>query len=297
VQSVLAIEHARLFREIAGKNQELEIASRHKSQFLANMSHELRTPLNAIIGFSEVLLDRMFGEMSAKQETYIRNIHASGRHLLSLINEILDLSKIEAGRMELQIEPCAVGPLIEEVATTASPLISKNGNRLTTDCPAAVGTLRADPKRVRQALLNVVSNAAKFTDKGHITLRARRFPDNGREWIAIDVADTGIGMSREQMGRLFQDFVQADASTTRKYGGTGLGLAISRRFCRMMGGDITVESEPGKGSTFTLRLPALMDDEQSQDSLRVGTRHDVRGRTIDDGEAAPAGTERAAKAD
>ena len=296
VQSVLAIEHARLFREIAGKNHELEIASRHKSQFLANMSHELRTPLNAIIGFSDVLLDRMFGEMSAKQETYIRNIHASGKHLLSLINEILDLSKIEAGRMELQIEPCALAPLIEEVATTASPLIAKNGNRLTTDCPAEVGTLHADPKRVRQALLNVVSNAAKFTDKGHITLRARRFPDNGREWITIDVADTGIGMSREQMDRLFQDFVQADASTTRKYGGTGLGLAISRRFCRMMGGDITVESEPGKGSTFTLRLPALMDDERAQDPLRVETRRDASRGSIDRGGTAPA-TGRAAKAD
>jgi signal transduction histidine kinase len=265
VQSVLAIEHARLFREIAAKNHELEITSQHKSQFLANMSHELRTPLNAIIGFSEVLLERMFGEMTAKQESYIRNIHASGRHLLSLINEILDLSKIEAGRMELHIESFAVAALVEEVAVTAGPLASKNANRMVVECAGEVGTMRADAKRMRQVLLNVVGNAAKFTERGLITIRAERRTEDGRDWILIVVSDTGIGMSREQMDRLFQDFVQADASTTRRYGGTGLGLAISRRFCRLMGGDITVDSEPGRGSDFTLRLPAAMDEAARPD--------------------------------
>ena len=279
LQSVLAIEHARLFREIESKNHELEIASRHKSQFLANMSHELRTPLNAIIGFSEVLLDRMFGDMTAKQETYIRNIHTSGKHLLSLINEILDLSKIEAGRMELQIESFAVASLIEEVLTTASPLIAKNGNSVTMDCPADAGFLLADAKRTRQALLNVVSNAAKFTERGVVGIHVTRAETDGKGWIDIAVRDTGIGMSSEQMARLFQDFVQADSSTTRKYGGTGLGLAISRRFCRMMGGDITVASELGHGSTFTLHLPAAADVATRRSPLTMAgpTSNDVSG--------------------
>ncbi|HET7597034.1 MAG TPA: ATP-binding protein, partial [Burkholderiales bacterium] len=204
-------------------------------------------------------------EMTAKQESYIRNIHASGRHLLSLINEILDLSKIEAGRMELHIESFAVAALVEEVAVTAGPLASKNANRMVVECAGDVGTMRADAKRMRQVLLNVVGNAAKFTERGLITIRAERRTEDGRDWILIVVSDTGIGMSREQMDRLFQDFVQADASTTRRYGGTGLGLAISRRFCRLMGGDITVDSEPGRGSDFTLRLPAAMDEADRPD--------------------------------
>ena len=186
----------------------------------------------------------------------------AARHLLALINDILDLSKIEAGRMELQLETFALAPLIASVVKTIEPLAAKNANQIAVDCDAAIGTLHADQMRLRQALLNLLSNANKFTDHGTITIDARQRQEDGRDWITISVADTGIGMTAEQMGKLFQEFSQADASTTRKYGGTGLGLAISKRFCQMMGGDITVESEPGKGSTFTIRLPRVAQSEE-----------------------------------
>jgi signal transduction histidine kinase len=176
-----------------------------------------------------------------------------------LINDILDLSKIEAGRMELQLDDFALAPLIDNVVKTIEPLAAKNENRLAVSCDAAIGTLHADQMRLRQALLNLMSNANKFTERGTITIDARQRQENSRDWVTIAVADTGIGMMVEQMGKLFQEFSQADASTTRKYGGTGLGLAISKRFCQMMGGDITVESEPGRGSTFTIRLPRIVD--------------------------------------
>jgi signal transduction histidine kinase len=256
-QSALAIQNARLFSEIGEKSRQIEIASQHKSQFLANMSHELRTPLNAIIGVSEMLRE---DAEALKQDTEpLDRVLGAGRHLLALINDILDLSKIEAGRMELQLETFPLAPLIADVVKTIEPLAAKNGNQVAVHCDGAIGTLHADQMRLRQAMLNLMSNANKFTEHGTITVDARQGQENGRDYIAIAVADTGIGMTPEQMGKLFQEFSQADASTTRKYGGTGLGLAISKRFCQMMGGDIMVESEPGKGSTFTVRLPRIVD--------------------------------------
>jgi signal transduction histidine kinase/DNA-binding response OmpR family regulator/HAMP domain-containing protein len=255
-QSVLAIQNARLFREIEEKRRELEAASQLKSQFLANMSHELRTPLNAIIGVTEMLHEDATDLDREDEIEPLERVLRAARHLLALINDILDLSKIEAGKMELHLEAFPLAPLVEDVGKTIAPLAAKNGNELVVSCPAAIGSMHADQTRIRQALLNLASNASKFTEGGTVTIAARRSTEAGGDWITIAVTDTGIGLTREQIGRLFQDFVQADASTTRKYGGTGLGLAISRRFCQMMGGDIGVESEPGQGSTFTIRLPA-----------------------------------------
>jgi GAF domain-containing protein/CheY-like chemotaxis protein/anti-sigma regulatory factor (Ser/Thr protein kinase) len=251
-QAAIAIENVRLFDEIQDKSRQLAEASKHKSQFLASMSHELRTPLNAIIGVTEML--REDAEALKQDVEPLDRVLGAGRHLLALINDILDLSKIEAGRMELHLESFALMPLIEDVGKTIEPMATKNGNRIVIDCPSDLGTIHADQIRFRQALLNLASNANKFTEKGTVAIAAQA----GRDWITIAVADTGIGMTEEQMGRLFQEFSQADASTTRRYGGTGLGLAISRHFCRMMGGDITVESKPGEGSTFTIRLPRIV---------------------------------------
>jgi signal transduction histidine kinase len=256
-QAVIAIENVRLFDEIQDKSRQLAEASQHKSQFLANMSHELRTPLNAIIGVTEML--REDAEALKQDIEPLDRVLGAGRHLLALINDILDLSKIEAGRMELQLEPFALAPLITDVVKTIEPLAAKNGNQVAVHGEAAIGTLHADQMRLRQALLNLMSNANKFTERGTITVDARQAQENDRDWVTISVSDTGIGMTPEQMGKLFQEFSQADVSTTRKYGGTGLGLAISKRFCQMMGGDITVQSEPGHGSTFTIRLPRIME--------------------------------------
>jgi signal transduction histidine kinase len=225
------------------------------------MSHELRTPLNAIIGVTEML--REDAEAAQQDTEPLDRVLGAGRHLLALINDILDLSKIEAGRMELQLEDFALAPLIEGVVKTVEPLAAKNGNQLVVLCDRAIGSLHADSMRLRQALLNLMSNANKFTERGTITVHARQGQENGRDWVTIAVADTGIGMTPEQMVKLFQEFSQADASTTRKYGGTGLGLVISRRFCQMMGGDITVESEPGRGSTFTIRLPRIVETSKA----------------------------------
>jgi signal transduction histidine kinase len=256
-QSVLAIQNARLFREIEEKSRQLADASQHKSQFLANMSHELRTPLNAIIGVSEMLRE---DAEALKQDTEpLDRVLGAGRHLLALINDILDLSKIEAGRMELQLEDFALAPLIDNVVKTIEPLAQKNANHVAVKCDDAIGTLHGDQLRLQQALLNLMSNANKFTERSTITVDTRQGQEGGRDWVTISVSDTGIGMTVEQMDKLFQEFSQADASTTRKYGGTGLGLAISKRFCQMMGGDITVESEPGCGSTFTIRLPRIVE--------------------------------------
>jgi signal transduction histidine kinase len=256
-QSVLAIQNARLFHEIEEKGRELAEASQHKSQFLANMSHELRTPLNAIIGVSEML--REDAEAAKQDLEPLDRVLGAGRHLLALINDILDLSKIEAGRMELHLDSFALAPLINDVVKTIEPLAAKNGNQVAVHCDAAIGTMHADQMRLRQALLNLMSNANKFTERGSITINARHGQENGGDWITLAVADTGIGMTPEQMGKLFQEFSQASSSTASKYGGTGLGLVISRRFCQMMGGDITVASEPGHGSTFTIRLPRIVD--------------------------------------
>jgi len=257
-QAVIAIENVRLFDEIQDKSRQLAEASQHKSAFLANMSHELRTPLNAIIGVSEML--REDAEVAKQDLEPLDRVLGAGRHLLALINDILDLSKIEAGRMELQLETFALAPLIAEVVKTIEPLAAKNTNQVAVKCDSAIGTLHADQMRLRQAMLNLMSNANKFTERGTITVDARQGQENGRDWVTIAVTDTGIGMTPEQMDKLFREFSQADASTTRKYGGTGLGLAISKRFCQMMNGDITVESEPDRGSTFTIRLPRIVDD-------------------------------------
>jgi CheY-like chemotaxis protein/two-component sensor histidine kinase len=220
------------------------------------MSHELRTPLNAIIGVSEMLRE---DAEALKQDTEpLDRVLGAGRHLLALINDILDLSKIEAGRMELHLETFSLAPVIKDVAKTIEPMATKNGNRIVIECPADLGTMHADQTRLRQSLLNLASNANKFTENGTITIAARREQESGRDWITLAVADTGIGMTPEQIGKLFQEFSQASSRTASKYGGTGLGLAISRHFCRMMGGDITVESDPGKGSTFTIRLPRVV---------------------------------------
>jgi signal transduction histidine kinase len=256
-QAVIAIENVRLFDEIQDKSRQLAEASKHKSQFLANMSHELRTPLNAIIGVSEMLRE---DAEALKQDTEpLDRVLGAGRHLLALINDILDLSKIEAGRMELHLQTFPLLPVIQDVAKTIEPMATKNGNRLVMDCPVDLGTIRADQTRLRQSLLNLASNANKFTEKGTVTIAAHQGQENGRDWITLSVADTGIGMTAEQMGKLFQEFSQASSSTASKYGGTGLGLVISRRFCQMMGGDITVESEIGRGSIFTIRLPTIVD--------------------------------------
>ena len=256
-QAAIAIENVRLFEEIQDKSRQLAEASQHKSQFLANMSHELRTPLNAIIGVSEMLRE---DAEALKQDTEpLDRVVGAGRHLLALINDILDLSKIEAGRMELHLETFPLVPVIQDVAKTIEPMATKNGNRLVVACLPDLGTIHADQTRFRQSLLNLASNANKFTEKGTVTIAAHQGQENGRDWITFAVTDTGIGMTPEQMGKLFQEFSQASSSTASKYGGTGLGLVISRRFCQMMGGDITVESEPGRGSTFTIRLPRIVD--------------------------------------
>jgi two-component system, NtrC family, sensor kinase len=257
-------------REVEEKSRQLELASQHKSQFLANMSHELRTPLNAIIGYSEMLQEEAedLGEEAFIPD--LQKVNAAGKHLLGLINDILDLSKIEAGRMDLYLETFDVGQLVMDVQAIVQPLVEKNGNRLIVQATNDLGTMRADQTKVRQTLFNLLSNASKFTERGTITLRVER--DEGREArgevpnthhpssIIFAVSDTGIGMTEEQLGRLFEAFSQAEASTRSRYGGTGLGLAISRHFCRLMGGDLTVESTYGQGSTFTVRLPLTMSE-------------------------------------
>ena len=256
-QAMIAIEKVRLFDEIQDKSRQLAEASQHKSQFLANMSHELRTPLNAIIGVSE--MPREDAEAAGQDLEPLDRVLGAGRHLLALINDILDLSKIEAGRMELHLDSFALAPVIDDVVRTIEPLAGKNGNQIKLCCQAEIGNLHADQMRLRQALLNLMSNANKFTDRGTITIDARHGQQNGRDWITLAVADTGIRMTAEQIGKLFQEFSQASSATASKYGGTGLGLVISRRFCQMMGGDITVESEPGRGSSFTIRLPRIVE--------------------------------------
>ncbi|MEM7585007.1 MAG: response regulator [Acidobacteriota bacterium] len=240
-----------------------EEANQAKSTFLANMSHELRTPMNAIIGYTEMLTE---DAEDLGQEDFIPDLNkilAAGKHLLELINDVLDLSKIEAGKMTLFLEEFTVGDLIDDVTATIQPLVDKNANNLRVDVDPRDGLLKADETKVRQTLFNLLSNASKFTDRGTITLQARRrplvgVPDEGADGWVFRVTDTGIGMSPEQIARVFEEFTQADSSTTRKFGGTGLGLTISKKFCQLMGGDITVESEQGKGTTFTVQLPAVV---------------------------------------
>jgi signal transduction histidine kinase len=237
--------------DLERKNREIDLASQNKSEFLANMSHELRTPLNAIISFAEILQE---DATDAGHQHYLGDLHeidAAGKHLLGLINDILDLSKIEAGRMDLYLETFSVADLVRDVRAVTQPLAEKNGSDLRIEQPPELGTMHGDLTKVRQCLLNLLSNAAKFTAGGTVTLSVEKSPDT----VRFTVSDTGIGMTEDQMGRLFEAFSQADVATSRKYGGTGLGLAITRQLCQIMGGDVAVTSTPGQGSTFTLTLP------------------------------------------
>jgi signal transduction histidine kinase/CheY-like chemotaxis protein len=292
-QAVIAIENVRLFTELEAANRELGVASQHKSEFLANMSHELRTPLNAIIGYSEMLEEDAAALDGGRLVPDLKKINAAGKHLLELINGVLDLSKIEAGRMELYLEDFEVLALARDVAAIIQPLAEKNQNRLEVRYGPEVGGMRADLTKVRQAVFNLLSNACKFTQAGTVTLAVERAGGPSGDWLTFAVRDTGIGMTAEQMGRLFESFAQADASVARRFGGTGLGLALSRQLARMMGGDITVTSVPGQGSLFTLRLPARVGEPPSEAAARPaegGTPADAAGRgtvlVVDDDESA-----------
>ena len=277
-QSVLAIQNARLFSEIEEKSRALQVASQHKSQFLANMSHELRTPLNAIIGLTEMLREEAEGPEFAGFTEPLERVNRAGKHLLGLINDVLDLSKIEAGRVELHEEDFDLGVLARDLVVTAQPLADKNANRLVLECASGSAPMRGDEMRLRQVLLNLLSNACKFTDNGTVTLRISGSNPGDVPGYEIRVADTGIGMTAEQLAKIFSEFTQADASTTRRYGGTGLGLAISKRLVEMMGGTIAAESAPGEGSTFSVWLPATRAQPSGQEAPETGERTEQRLR-------------------
>ncbi|MCH7843311.1 MAG: GAF domain-containing protein, partial [Chloroflexi bacterium] len=255
--AAVAIGNAQFIEQTQQAREAAEEANRTKSQFLANMSHELRTPLNAIIGYSEMLQEEAQDLGNSEFEDDLERINGAGKHLLSLINDVLDISKIEAGGMDIYLETFPIAPMIQEVVRTIQPLVAKNSNTLEIDCPESVGSIHADMTKVRQCLFNLLSNSSKFTEEGTISLSVSRDTEDGREWVNFSIGDTGIGMTEEQMEHLFEAFAQAEASTTRRFGGTGLGLAITRHFCEMMGGKVLVASETGKGSTFTMRLPAV----------------------------------------
>jgi PAS domain S-box-containing protein len=249
-------DRVRAEAELRQAKEAAESASRVKSSFLANMSHELRTPLNAIIGYSEILVEDATDRGDKASVDDLKKIQAAGKHLLGLINDILDLSKIEAGRMDVYLEHVFLTRLIDEVKTIVDPMVKKNGNTLVIECPPDIGSLQTDLTKLKQSVINLLSNAAKFTKDGKVTLRlVRETHEDGTPWLRFEVSDSGIGMTEEQMGRLFQAFTQADSSTTRNFGGTGLGLTITRHFCAMLGGSIEVKSAPGQGSTFTIQLP------------------------------------------
>lgn len=254
--------------ELSDTLEKLKDVSRHKSEFLANMSHELRTPLNAIIGYSEMLQEEA---EDAHQDGFVsdlQKIGSSGNHLLGLVNDVLDFAKIESGNVEIYLETFSVSEILIDVAAVIKPLAEKNESSLDVQCDDNVGLIHADMTKVRQTLFNLLSNACKFTRGGTIVLSGSRSRLDGADWITLSVADTGIGIAKQQMERLFRPFSQADSSTTRKYGGTGLGLLLSRNFCRMMGGDLTVESEESKGSTFTCKLPAVVQPAKVELKIR-----------------------------
>jgi GAF domain-containing protein len=253
-QAVIAIENVRLFNEIQDKSRQLQLASENKSQFVSSMSHELRTPLNAIIGLTDMLVTNAARFGTEKAQEPLQRVNRAGTHLLGLINQVLDLSKIEAGKLELNPQTVQLSPLINEVIGTAGQLAEQNKNRLVVDAQENLGALTVDPMRLKQILLNLLSNACKFTKAGEVKLAARKV-SNGSSFVEFAVSDTGIGMTPEQQAKLFEEFSQADAATAQRFGGTGLGLAITRKLARMMGGDVTVTSEPGRGSVFTVRLP------------------------------------------
>jgi PAS domain S-box-containing protein len=255
-----------------------EAANQAKSAFLANMSHELRTPMNAIIGYSELLIEDAEDDENEAIVPDLKKIHSSGNHLLALINDILDLSKVEAGQMDLYLESFDIKLMLEESLGSLEPLVKKNGNTLVAELPNDLGTLWADVTKVRQSLFNLVSNAAKFTHEGNITIAAHRQRADDGDTIRIDVTDTGIGIPANKLERVFEEFGQADETTTKEYGGTGLGLPISRRFCQMMGGDISVRGEPGKGATFSIMLPAVVDTLKAA-KARAGNAGDSLARS------------------
>src|SRR3989440_330385 len=281
-------EHEKEIQEVneqlVQSEQRARAATQAKSHFLANMSHELRTPLNAIIGYSEMLQEEA---QDSGQESFIpdlKKINRSGRHLLELINDVLDLSKIEAGKMELYLETFDISNLLEDVSTTVQLLVQKNSNVLEVQCPANLGAMRADMTKVRQSLFNLLSNASKFTKNGKITLEAARenSPTNG-DWIVFRVNDTGIGMTPEQQDRVFEAFSQADASTARDFGGTGLGLTITKTFCRMMGGDVALTSKPGEGTTFIIRLPTEVREPEAESAAAarlIAAPPDMEGKPV-----------------
>ena len=274
----LAANVNRTSEQLGDLYRQLEMASEHKSAFLASMSHELRTPLNAIIGYSEMLYEAAQDEGQEEFLPDLAKIRDAGRHLLGLINDILDLSKIEAGKMDLYLEEVDLAGLIEEVRSIVEPLMMANANRLEIVCPAAVGMFYTDRTKLKQSLLNLLSNAGKFTHEGRVKLEVRPALTE----ISFIVSDTGIGMTEEQQGRLFQAFSQADASTTRQYGGTGLGLAISRHFCEMLGGSIAVESAPGRGSTFTITLSDRGRAAPAAAAIPQGAEHAALVMVVDD---------------
>jgi signal transduction histidine kinase len=250
-QSVLAIQNARLFREIEEKSRQLEAANRHKSDFLARVSHDLRTPLNAILGFTRIVLRRTEGQMPDLQKQNLQKVVISSEHLLNLINGLLDLAKIDAGKMEVSADTFRVEDIINMTTATVEPLLKDGRVRIVRDIPSDLPPIKTDRDKLKQILLNLLSNAAKFTEQGEIKVSAS--PENGN--LKLAVADTGIGMKKEALDHIFEEFQQAEKATASKYGGTGLGLAIVKKFINLMGGDIIVESEEGKGSKFTITLP------------------------------------------
>jgi signal transduction histidine kinase/CheY-like chemotaxis protein len=249
-------EMRQLNTDLTKANKQVLEATRAKSAFLANMSHELRTPMNAIIGYTEMLIDQTEDMEQEDFSPDLKKIQAAGKHLLALINDILDISKIEAGKMDIYLETFDISTMIKDIVNTIQPVVEKNSNTLNVNCADDIGIMYADLTKVRQGLFNLLSNASKFCKQGAISLDVVRETEDGIDWVSFDVVDTGIGMTPEQIKKLFKSFSQADDSTTRNYGGTGLGLAITRQFCHLMGGDVTVKSEAGVGTTFTIRLPA-----------------------------------------
>jgi signal transduction histidine kinase len=257
-QSVLAIQNARLFAQIEEKGRELAEASRHKSQFLANMSHELRTPLNSVLGFTEMMADGLYGQLPERAKSALIKVQANGRHLLGLINDVLDLSKIEAGQLTLSLDDYSLGQVVDSVVTSTESLARAKGLRMSASVPPALPIGRGDERRLTQVVINLIGNAIKFTDAGSVDIVAKAVDG----FFEVVVRDTGPGIAPEDQKRIFEEFQQVDDSSTRRKAGTGLGLAISRRIVEMHGGTLTVRSAVGEGSTFTVRVPVRAEAER-----------------------------------